>query len=410
MLNSLIINSLDTFNIVYLWTIITKNNNNIFKLVPSVFILSILTTTIEHMELHFLIIYIIDIIVIKIIYKSYLQEIILGILLVLLVNIGFQLILFLFINKLIYDHMFKSIIIELIALTLIVIFSKINLSNKFSFKTMDNNIFIYLISICSVYVAVFKIIWNYDNNIILNNIFITSVITSILVISQILTCLYIVKVIKEKEKLKISNEYDEVINEIIQEIKQRQHDFINYKNTIEGIVDVVDEHEIKKIIKNYIKSENVYNDKINDLIYISNPIIRSIIYKNMCRAKTYNINFKYEMENHVLDHILSYHEISNLLNNLLNNAFDEVMKDDCIKKNIEIKILNKNEISHLIIKNQIATSTNIDVNEIFKRGYSTKNTSKRGYGLYNVQQITNSHKGNINVKLQSEEIIIKILF
>ena len=69
---------------------------------------------------------------------------------------------------------------------------------------------------------------------------------------------------------------------------------------------------------------------------------------NICKANEYNINFQYQIENDILDNILTYHEISNILNNLLNNAFDEVLKDECLKKNIEIKIFNEKKYSHLM--------------------------------------------------------------
>lgn len=130
----------------------------------------------------------------------------------------------------------------------------------------------------------------------------------------------------------------------------------------------------------------------------------------MCKFKKYNINFDYKIENNVLDNILSYHEISNVLNNLLNNAFEEVIKDECIKKNIQVKIFNENKTSHLIIKNQVVNPNNINLNEMFTRGYSTKNTGTRGYGLYNVQTIVNSHKGNIKINVVYGEIIFDIYF
>jgi two-component system sensor histidine kinase AgrC len=231
-----------------------------------------------------------------------------------------------------------------------------------------------------------------------------------LIISQIFTYLNVVKVIKEREKLKGSNEYNSVIEEIVEEIKQRQHDFINYKNTIKGIVNVVDEKEVKEAINNYIEDEDIYDNKINELIYINNVVIRSIIYRNMCRFKKDNISFKYEIENNVLDDILSYHEISSVLNNLLNNAFEEVTKEKCIKKTIEIKIFNENRTSHLIIKNKVVDHNNLNLNEIITRGYSTKNIDTRGYGLYNIQAIINSHKGNIKINVEDGEIIFHIYF
>lgn len=412
MLNNFIINGIDTFNIIYLWTALTKKNNNIFKLWSSILIISILTTIIEELlGLSFIVTYIMTIITIKIIYKKDLKNIIFGLLVILLIDMLLQLTLDLVISKFIYDYIYEGFIVELIILICVIIFSKINsLYKNISLENIDSNVLIYFISTCSVYAIGLKIIFNYYNNIIKNNLAITSVILSILISSQILVYLYIVKIIKEKEKLKISNEYNIVIDEIIQEIKQRQHDFVNYKNTIRGIVEVVDDKDVKATINNYMKNEDIYDDKINDLIYIDNPVIRSIIYRNMCKAKKYNVNFKYNIENEVLDHILDYNEISNILNNLLNNAFEEVIKDECTKKDIQIKILKQNKISHLIIKNQIVSANDFNVNEMFMRGYSTKNAGTRGYGLYNVQQIVNSHKGYIKMKVECEEITFDIYF
>ncbi|WP_238899749.1 GHKL domain-containing protein [Clostridium sp. YIM B02500] len=410
MLERLITNGLDMVNIIYLWTVLMKKNHEISKFLSSVVITSILITIIERLDLNAAITYAMIIIVIKIIYKVYLKEIILGFFLIILIEMSLQLILFLIIGKFVYDETTMTIITELIILISIIIFSKINFSGNITFKNMDNNILIYFISTCSIYAIISKIIWNYDEKIILNNLLITAVILSILVVSQILTYVYIVKVTKEKETLKVSNEYNSVISEIVQEIKRRQHDFVNYKNTIRGIVEVVAEKDVKSAINSYMKDDDIYDNEINELIYINNIVVISILYRCIGKAKKYNINFKYDIQNNVLDDKLSYHEISNVLNNLLNNAFEEVMKEQCINKNIEIKIFTEKNTSHLIVKNQIANANDFNLNEMFKRGYSTKNTDNRGYGLYNVQQIINSHKGYIKLKVEYGEIIFDIYF
>ena len=96
---------------------------------------------------------------------------------------------------------------------------------------------------------------------------------------------------------------------------------------------------------------------------------------------------------------------------MLNNAFDEVLKEKCDKKNIEVEIYNRGEASHLIVKNQIVNPNNINLNEMFTRGYTTKNTTDtRGYGLYNVQKIVNQHKGYVELYVESETIIFDIYF
>ncbi|AGX41706.1 GHKL domain-containing protein [Clostridium saccharobutylicum] len=410
MLNDAVINSLDTINIIYLWVILNKKNNSFYRLLFSIIICSSLLTFDEYFKLNFIFAYIILITVVKVIYEKKLKDVTLELFLILFIEMSFQLIISLIINIVVHDDYINAISGELLTLVTIVIFSKVNWNKKISFERINNDVSMYFISTFSMDVIIFKIILIYNNTMISNNLFITAIIVAISVVSQILIYISIIRGMKENQKLKISKEYNEVINEIVQEIKQRQHDFVNYKNTIRGIVEVVDENKIGNAIRNYIKDEDIYDNKINELIYIDNIIMKSIIYRNMCKAKKYNINFQYRIDNDVLDSIFGYNEISNLLNNLLNNAFEEVMKDDCIKKNIEIKILKKNKIPHLIVKNQIAESNNINVNEILTRGYSTKNIGTRGYGLYNVEEIITSHKGCLEVKLESKEIVFDIYF
>ena len=410
MLNNLVINSLDTINIIYLWVTLNKKNNSLYRALFCIIICSSLITITEYFRVNFITSYVILIIGITIAYKKKLKDVILEFFFILFIEMSFQLVILLIANIVVYDNYINAIISEIITLVCIIIFSKVNLSNNLSFEKINNDIYMYLISTFSMDVIVFKIILVYDKALIVNNLLITALIVTISVISQILIYIYIIRAMKENEKLKISREYSEVIDEIAQEIKQRQHDFVNYKNTIQGIVEVVDENKIGDAIRNYIKDDDIYSNKINDLVYIDNVIIRSIIYRSMCKAKKYNINFQYRIDNNVLDNIFSYNEISNVLNNLLNNAFEEVMKSDCIKKNIEIKILIEDETPHLVVENQIADSNNININEMFTRGYSTKNAGTRGYGLYNVEQIITAHKGCLEVKVESKKVIFNIYF
>jgi len=412
MLSDFTLNIMDTFNIVYLWILLTKRDNNIFKLISSIFIISILVTVNDQLGLNYIATYIMDIVVIKSIYKRDFTKIIFELLLTLLIVMAIQLILFVVIDKFIYNHTIQNFVIESIILTVCAIISKFNLLKKnFIVEKITGNILSYFILTAMIYVMVIKSIWEYDSKIIMNNLFVISVTLSALIIFQVSTYLYVVKVIKEKEALKVSNEYNSAINEIVQEIKQRQHDFVNYKNTIRGIVDVVVDKDVKSTIKNYMKNEDVNDNKINELIYIENVIIRSIIYRNICKAEKYNVNFEYQIESNVLDNILIYHEISNLLNNMLNNAFDEVLREGCHKKNIEVKIYNFGETSHLTVKNQIVNPNEINLNEMFTRGYTTKNTTDtRGYGLYNAKKIVNIHKGYIEFYVESETIIFDIYF
>ncbi|MBN1038405.1 GHKL domain-containing protein [Clostridium botulinum] len=409
MLGNFIINSIDTIYVIYFWTILTQKNIRVFKLIFGVLTITILATIIEQLGIKYIGINIITIMLITFLYKGVLKDRILKFLLIILVDAICQVIFSMFTEIFVYDHILKIIFFELIILMSIWIFSKLNLLTiRISHKSAEYNVFIYLILVFSLYVIMFKFIWDHDNKMILDNLFVNVAVIIQLVISQFLIFLYIIKVTKEKEKLKISNEYNGIINEIVEEIKRRQHDFINYKNTIKGMIEVIDEREIKQAIINYIKDEDISDDNVNNLIYIDNVVIKSIIYRSINRASDFNINFKYEIENNILDNILNYHEVSNILNNLINNSFEEVMKSECKEKNIQIKILNRNKIPHLIVNNSIANKINL--NKIFERGYSNKSKENSGYGLYNIQKVINSHNGNIKINVENQEITFDICF
>ncbi|WP_241428055.1 ATP-binding protein [Clostridium saccharobutylicum] len=403
--------ALDTTIVFCLWkTINNKSKVNVFKQLLAILIIASLVAAIEQLKLNFILIYIVYITVLKIIYNSNLIECVLIYFFIMLVDMALQLTFTIIIRPFITNYTLKGIVIEVIILVISIIFLKLNKNRKITFEKINNNILVYLASTCIIYTMLFKIIWEYDSNIILNNMFIVAVIWIILIFCQTLTYFHIIEITKETEKLKISNEYNVAINEIVQEIKQRQHDFVNYKNTIKGMMEVLDEKELREAIYNYMKDEDEYDYKINELIYIDNAVIKSILYRNMCKAKKYNVNLQYKIENNVLDDILSYQELSNILNNLLNNAFDEVIKEECINKNIKLEIVNRNKESHLIIKNQIANVNDLNLNEMFERGFSTKNIGTRGYGLYNVKKIINLHKGFIKVNIESGKIKFDFYF
>ena len=86
MLSQLIINSIDVINIVLLFNYFTKKDREIIKLTSSIFIISILITLSDYMNLNFIIQYIITILVIKVIFIDTLKDTILVISMVVIID------------------------------------------------------------------------------------------------------------------------------------------------------------------------------------------------------------------------------------------------------------------------------------------------------------------------------------
>ncbi len=411
MLDILIINTFDFINITILWTFIMNEEKNHYKFIFSVLCASVCNTLCDYLMYNFILFYVFTIIIYKAIYKHTFLDTIF----IFLVSVSIDMILQLIISFLIVfisaNYIQTAILVEFIIFIILIILRKfVFTQNKFNVTDFNLKINSYIISIFSVYIIYLKNLWQYDHDLILNNILVSIIGISILFLSQIAIYFKIVRFVKEEENLKCSNDYNKVIDDIIMEIRGKQHDFINYKNAIKGLVEVLDPDDIKREIIKYMNEEDKENYNIDNLIYINNPVVRAIIYKFICKVNSLDIKFDYKIENDVIDNTLNYIEITNILSNLLNNAFDEVIREDCLSKHIEVKLFNYYDEQHIILINSIVPNNTIKINKLFQKGYSSKQRNYRGYGLYNIKKIVDLHNGKINLELNNVEFKIDIYF
>ena len=411
MLDLLIINTIDFINITILWTSIMNEESNYSKFILSVLCTSLCNTICDYFGYNFMFFYIFTIIILKAIYRHSIIDTVFIFLVSVSIDMILQLIISLPIKLTILSYTNTAILVEIIILIILILLRKFIIAKfKMSIAYLDARINFYTIAIFGVYIVYLKNLWQYDHDIILNNITMSIVGMGILFLSQIIIYFKIIRLVKEEANLKCSNEYSKVIDDIIVEIRRKQHDFINYKNAIKGMVEVLDSNDIKKEIIKYMNEESKDNYNVNKLIYIRNPVIRAVLYKFICESESRNIEFYYEIENDVIDDILNYIETTNVLSNLLNNAFEEVERDECIQKYIKVRLYNNNNEHHIIIINSIITNSNIKIDKIFQKGYSSKQRTNRGYGLYNVKKIIDNYNGKIKIGLNNDEFKIDIYF
>jgi sensor histidine kinase regulating citrate/malate metabolism len=205
----------------------------------------------------------------------------------------------------------------------------------------------------------------------------------------------------------VQNTYNPIINNIIEEVRSKQHDFKNHLNTINGIVELTNEKEVKARVKDYIKSLNYSTKSIEDIIYINNPTLGAVIYNKLCEAENSNIDFLYFVNNDLKELNIKDYELSEILSNLLDNAFEAVRNND--NKQVVLNIINKGNKNIIEIRNRGITIKPENISKIFKRGFSTKEGKNRGYGLYNVKKIVEHSGGKIQLFFEEDYTIFKIL-
>ncbi|AJA48573.1 putative histidine kinase [Clostridium pasteurianum DSM 525 = ATCC 6013] len=409
---------IELITIIFLWSkLFLKEESNLSKNLSVIFISSIAVTFIDLMDINTVFGFLITIFAIKFLYckkliKTILEFVILGAVLIILQLIG---IFFLqqYINEMYSERFMSDITINILILIIAIlgyylIFNK----RKKSIQIIDSKVIYYFSINIGMCLIISKIIWEYNKNIILYNVMIYIVCLVIIFLVQIYLFIYISKIIEEKRVLEVQKEYSSIIEATIDEVKRKQHDFKNYINTINGMIEVTDEKLLKSQLKEYIKSSISANKNIEDILYINNTIIKAIVYNKKCEAERLKIKFLYNVKDKYLENKLRDYEISDILGNLLNNAFEAVQIQEEYKNNIKTVILNiliENNKSIIEVKNNGIPIKEEQINSIFKSGFSTKEGKNRGYGLYNVKKIVKGKGGDIQMFFDEDYTVFKII-
>jgi two-component system, LytTR family, sensor histidine kinase AgrC len=281
-------------------------------------------------------------------------------------------------------------------------------NNIFKFIRKINYIVInYIVINLILYIIIYKVFWEYDKKLLLNNITIFTCILITIFILNLFLSHYIVKINEKNKAMEVNNKYIPIIKDVTEEIRQRQHEFKNHLNAISGMVQVLDGNELKDNLLKYIKSLNNFIQDIEKVAYIDNIILRSIIYIKLREAKTRRIKFSYNVSNELSDWKIQDYELSEVITNMLNNAFEAVMDKE--HKIVILDIYKDGEKNVIEVKNTIDSIDNSVLRNMFKRGFSTKKGKDRGYGLYNTKKIVESNEGRIQLSLEDNVICFRIL-
>lgn len=277
------------------------------------------------------------------------------------------------------------------------------------FIKLESKILYYFVINLGLYVLFSKFIWEYDKNIILNNLLAYFFVLIMILSLNIFLYYYIVRISEDKKVLEAQNKYDPILIDIVEETRRKQHDFKNYLNTINAIVEIASEKEVKFELKKYIKSSNQLNKSIEDIMYINNIVIKAIIYNKLCEADKLNIKLLFNVANSSLENSLNDYEISDILNNLLDNAFEAVANSNNDKVVI-LNILTEGSTNIVEVRNSEITINSNNIENIFDRGFSTKNGKNRGYGLYNIKKIAERNGSDIQLFFEDNYTVFRILF
>ena len=201
--------------------------------------------------------------------------------------------------------------------------------------------------------------------------------------------------------------YIKPLEELVREIRARQHEFDNHMNAILNMHYMIDNYdELVKAQSEYIKE--MYTEDSRQLIAllkISDKILAGFLYSKILSAKPY-INVDLEVKSLDIISSISEHSLIEIIGTLVDNAFEAATED---MPNVKMVLASAHHKIVFEISNETKGLTLEQVSKFFEKGYSTKNEnraskfdSRHGVGLYNARKLSHKYGGDLMVTLDYE--------
>lgn len=306
------------------------------------------------------------------------------------VQLGILVILSLFLENVGKNFSF-GMLAQSIGILFIFIFTKyVPLNTVFDFINKRNKIFIGLIMNSFVLMFVILVYWENDIEGFFENTILIGI--SVIVLSA-LNFLYLAKGLEnehERAKLEMYNRYQKITENLIEDIRLRQHEFDNH-------IQAIKMSKSSNIDKEYIENLEKRND-LSSLIKLESSLLGGLIYGKKNEAIKKNIDFKVSIESFCSLKDFREYELIDIVGNLLDNAFEAVK--DSKKKYVSLDFKKEGSQNIIEVQNNYRYLSNSEISKMFEKGVSTKEGNGRGFGLYNIRNILK--KNNSRIEVQNE--------
>lgn len=330
---------------------------------------------------------------------------ILSIIIVVLVQFLTVALLEIFMEKIEYSF-FYGLTSQIISLVMIISISRylpINLIFHFILKRNKTLKFLVLNLLCLLIAILFY--WYADLEGILHNI----ISMFILFIGIIFVNLVLLKNGLREEyterQLQIYEKYLPVIDQLINELRKRQHEYDNHIQALKMLTTFNTDYESTiKTITRYSEQLEIQSD-LGKLIKLNNKVLAGFLYSKQKLAEKLGIDFEIVINDYDFSTRLLDYELVEVIGNLINNAFETEVENNTV----EI-ILSKNQDMDIIeVKNKHPYLGYEVINSMFRKGFSTKSNKSRGNGLPNLKEIIKKYKGEVsvsNMKYDNENYVV----
>lgn len=253
------------------------------------------------------------------------------------------------------------------------------------FRVISLNLFVVL-SFCVVY-------WYMHFEAIFENLVLLFAIVVIILLINVVFLREGLKNQAIEEQNRAYEVYLPIVNELVDEIRMRQHDFDNHIAALKAVL------ESKKETQTAVDKVEEYINEIDQsfsnvhLLKMKNRIIAGFLYTKVKQSREENIKFEILIDDCSITTEMKDYELLDILSILVDNAFETGEPEN----HVLLHFYKEKERSVIEVANKHPYINISSINEFFTKGYSGKSGDRRGIGLHKLMQIVARNHGDIEV-------------
>ncbi len=219
----------------------------------------------------------------------------------------------------------------------------------------------------------------------------------------IIVCIFIFSYLKksiEHEKVQsdlfTSELHNKTLVGMVDGVRTLKHDYNNIMQALNGYVSTKQYDKLQEHINQVLKECNVVNNlSVIDPKIFNDPAIYGIVGSKFFIANKEDITFEFDVTTNIAQIQFPMPNLSRILGILLDNAIEATRKANNKYVRLEFKYDKRKCADVIKVINTYDTNTNININlnEIYNKGFSTKEV-KSGIGLWEVKKLVNKNKNS----------------
>ena len=197
---------------------------------------------------------------------------------------------------------------------------------------------------------------------------------------------------KTKAEMTVLETQNKALSEAVDSVRIQKHDYNNIIQALNGYVATKNYDRLKDYVDSLLKECHDINtlsainpDNFND------PGVYGIVGSKYFYTNDHDIKFDIEMESDIKSICFPKPELSRIFGILLDNAIEATQKTSNKYLKLEVSYDTRKNADVIKISNTFDSSANIDLNQIYEKGVSSKKV-KSGLGLWEVSKLIKKNK------------------